>query len=240
MYRRVNRADFGSRLNVAVDVDETLYPFNTQVSRLSERITGRHLTLDEVYASWFAVRDLVGQERRDALFAAAGTREAMIEGGVIPGAAEGVAALVEAGARIIVMTARGAHNGQDVVDYLAHFDIPYHELYVGTMASKVPLMIERDVKLMVDDSPQTMREAIRAGIVTSGLVYPYNSETTRRFPVIASRTWDGITPRLVEAVEDLQPSARLRLPLGTTLVDQATWPWRRAWENLMATSATAG
>lgn len=233
MYRRVNRADFGYRLNVAIDVDETLYPFNRQVSRLSEPVTGRHLTLDEVYADWFAVRDAVGQEMRDELFAAAGTAETMIAGGVIPGAAEGVRALVEAGARIIVITARGAHHGQDVVQYLERFDIPYHELYVGRMTSKVPLLVERNVKLIVDDSPQTMAEALDAGITAAGLVYPYNRDVAARLPVIASRSWDELTPRVVNAVGMLQPNARLRSPLRPTIAEQMTWPWRQAWDSIL-------
>jgi len=44
----------------------------------------------------------------------------------------------------------------------------------------------------------------------------------------------------VKAVEAIQPSARLRLPLGTTIADQVMLPWRRAWENLVRTAAPSG
>lgn len=88
----------------------------------------------------------------------------------IEGARDALHKIIETGHDIIYVTNRPTYSKQDTLDSLRMHEFPVREL-IFTEGKKHPIMIERGVDTIIDDSPRVIKELLR---FTDVDVYVYN------------------------------------------------------------------
>ena len=127
--------------------------------------------------------------------------EKMMSGGVYEGAVEAVHALRDHGVRVHVVTDRPAHVFDDTRRYLLDHDLPFDELVVVPKVDKLAYCTEQQIGVVVDDHPELIRRAHRAGLDVCALRYPYNTPSLDACGLTGARDWREMGGQVFDAVE---------------------------------------
>ena len=111
-----------------------------------------------------------------------------------PGAVATVKSWHEAGHFIHITSHRAVEAHGATAQWLERIGRPYHELYCSS--DKVTRCEEIGIDLLIDDSPETLRRAIDAGITVATLEHPWNRELCETEDVICGKDWAELARNL--------------------------------------------
>lgn len=176
-------------MKLVIDIDSTVLPLLRVMSRLpgGERVNYRDCE------SWDYLPQLCGgvPQMLD-LFDRAFRFENMVAEPPFAGCAQYLRAKAREGAQIQVMTDSPQWRQEDVARYLEHFGVPFDGIDCLPQIDKVALMLERGLDVLVDDKPDTVRAAHRAGIRVFTLHHRYVAGTVKELGLPRCETWKQI------------------------------------------------
>jgi phosphoglycolate phosphatase-like HAD superfamily hydrolase len=117
--------------------------------------------------------------------------------GVFEGCREALADLTARGVEILVVTDRPAELIEGTAQFLRDHDLPFDEIHRVSGRDKTQWCIDNGVRVMVDDHPDTLTEAIGAGLTGLSLSHLYNRHVEG---AILADTWADLAPKIDEAL----------------------------------------
>lgn len=187
---------------IAIDFDGTAYPLIDALASLPETplLNGKRLSREDV-VSWQTMVDLYGGfEQMCIEMDKARTLEVMRSTGLYPGFAEAVAALRRAGIKPVIVSHNNSGSIDNIREYLRELGL-HLEVVSAEPSEKIAWCEKHDVKVLVDDAPDTIRKAKAAGLIPASLRYRYNSEAISEVGAIVATSWEILLPQLISAYE---------------------------------------
>lgn len=189
-------------MRIAVDIDSTLHHYWDVLSEAARRRFGIELPYEEQF-TWGITR--LKPEQLDVCIAETHCRETILAGQPYPSAVETCNRWKDAGHDVLVMSARtgAAHDATE--QWLSDIGLRHDGLHC--VIEKVDRCRTLDVGLLIDDSPENLREAIEAGIAVATILHPWNEEVVAEEGVTAARDWPSLATLLEERLGLLRSAA---------------------------------
>jgi 5'(3')-deoxyribonucleotidase len=181
-------------LRIAIDIDSTLHDYWPQLAKAAKRRFGvdlpyeQQLTWDITPLRREQVQVLVEETHKDVNVLAAEP---------YPGAVETIRRWKEEGHHIIVASHRHERSRAATAQWLERIGLPYDELYCAF--DKIGHCVQEHVDVLIDDSPETLENAIHEGITAATLLHPWNREICETEDVVCAEDWPALAAKL-EAV----------------------------------------
>lgn len=182
-------------MRIAFDLDSTIYPILDAIALVpgGERVSAAACQTWESLPE-LCERDL-GEVLNDAMQLEIATRV-----GAYPGAVETIAELAAGGVTIEVMTARDAALAEVTSEYLHAHGIAYDRLSISFDIDKVALCKQREIGVIVEDSPYTIAAAHGAGLSVYGLAHSYNRNVAAALGIELAPDWARLRDQLRAAL----------------------------------------
>jgi FMN phosphatase YigB (HAD superfamily) len=184
-------------VRIAIDIDSTLHHHWPLVAAAAKRRFGVELPYEQQFP--WAARRLSDEQLRVCIedthsdAAIAGARP-------YPHAVETVNRWYDAGHHIHVTSHRAERSVTATLRWLDEIGLRRHELYCGF--EKVAHCRDVGIGLLIDDSPDTIRRALDAGILAATLRHPWNEPVCEAPRVICAADWRELGRLLDPVLED--------------------------------------
>jgi hypothetical protein len=182
-------------MRIAVDIDSTLHDYWEVLSEISVRRFGIELPYEE-QLTWGLTR--LRPDQLALCVKESHSDERILAGVPYPGAVETVRGWRERGHLVHVASYREADCRQATAAWLRAIGLPFDDLLCSPR--KVELCVEREIELLVDDSPMSITGALEHGIVAATIVHPWNEEVCEEEDVICGRDWPELARLLAPLV----------------------------------------
>lgn len=171
--------------SILVDIDSTLYDSDPLFIKYLEQRHGIVLPHIERWDFW---RDHISAEAFTALIKESyHSKEEILAAIPYPGAVEAITSWHRAGARIHVVSDRNPRRtGAHTRSWLAAIGLPYTELVMRSPIDKVAYAHAKGIGLVIDDKPDTLRQAVDSGLAAATILHIYNNEVLAERPEIIS------------------------------------------------------
>jgi phosphoglycolate phosphatase-like HAD superfamily hydrolase len=183
----------------ALDIDSTVFDFHRAVALLPDAGTQHIRAQDDLFYGWLA-DELGGQDNLAAMFKQIFTYDHMRQVGLLPGAAKHINALHDDGAHAYVMTRRDNVFAADTLRFLTDEGLRFDGFACENPFDKVARCQQLGIDVIVDDHPDTIREAHHAGLHVLTLRYPFNAAVVDELGIAHADTWDELAPMLADAL----------------------------------------
>jgi FMN phosphatase YigB (HAD superfamily) len=181
-----------------VDFDSTIFPL---LDAIGDHPHGAGVAYPTM-ATWAGLADACGgAERLAAILEEVMAFDWMQRFAPFEGAIAVLASLRERGIAICVVSDRPMRRRDDLQAYFKHWTIPVDEIVCEPGIDKVSWCRARGVEVLVDDHPDTLMQAHKAGLTALGLHFPYNEEVFRQCGLPAAASWAELERLLVEAID---------------------------------------
>ena len=181
-------------MRIAIDIDSTLHHYWDLLEEVAQRRFGVRIPYaDQVV--WEI--DRLKPEQLRAAVNETHSDPQILAGEPYPGAVEVVRGWHEAGHFIHITSHRAVEAHGATEQWLERIGLPYDELYCSY--DKVSRCREIGIDLLIDDSPDNLRDAIDAGIAAATILHPWNRELVAEEDIVAAEDWAELGRRL-EAV----------------------------------------
>jgi hypothetical protein len=178
-------------VKIAIDVDSTLHHYWDVLAAIAKRRFGVELPYDEQVV-WDI--DRLTQRQLRACVEETHRPEHVLAAEPYPGAVEAIRGWHDAGHFIQITSHRSTDAHGATERWLQQIELPYDELYCSY--DKVAHCIEVGVGVLIDDSPETLRRAVDAGITPATILHPWNRDVCEEEDVICAEDWPTLARRL--------------------------------------------
>ncbi|MBO8129188.1 MAG: hypothetical protein H0Z39_08330 [Peptococcaceae bacterium] len=188
------------RKSIAIDIDGVIADSLPALLEELNAYFGHNLTADDV--TTYDICRVYGINKNQlAQFLADKERLLIGKPAPVSGAKEYAAKLRKL-AKVILITARSEKYRQDTESWLKKHGIVYDELIMLGHRGKIQTCREQDAAAIVEDNPDTAREAAEAGIPVVLVDAPYNRNVEH--PLIRrAATWPEIYEAVIRALRAL-------------------------------------
>jgi uncharacterized protein len=181
-------------VRIAIDIDSTLHHQWPLIAAAAKRRFGVELPYAEQFP-WAERR--LSDEQLLACIEDSHSDEAIAGARPYPDAVETVDGWYDAGHVVHVMSHRAERSVAATRRWLEDIGLRHHELWCGE--DKVGHCREVGIELLIDDSPDTLRHALDAGMLAATLRHPWNADLRDAPDVISAADWRELG-RLLEPV----------------------------------------
>lgn len=178
------------------DFDGIAYPF---VSAVAAHPSGAGLSLDNCFA-WETPIEVVGLEGWPEALDRALSYETMRQVGLFPDFVQAMSSLRAGGISPLVRTHRSEERTDDVRRILADYGLDWLSVERMSPSEKVAYCLSEDIRVLVDDFPETIAEAHQAGISVLSLRFPYNQQVIDDLAVVNASSWQELELLVREAL----------------------------------------
>jgi hypothetical protein len=191
---------FASERQVAVDVDQTIFPLIPSIAGVPG---GRLIAAGPFLTYECLTRRCGGLDGLLQILERATAFEHAARGGLFHGVRESLEHLRAHGFQIHFMTHRPEAHRQRTQRFLDHFELSYDSLTVSLDIDKPRACRERGISTLIDDKPQTILDADAAGVRPLSLSWTYNRDAIRRCLVPFAANWSDLTRQTLDATAAL-------------------------------------
>ncbi len=178
-------------MRIAIDIDSTLHHYWDKLEEIAHRRFGVTIPYaDQVV--WQI--DRLKPEQLRAVVKESHSERHILGSEPYPGAVEAVRAWHEAGHFIHITSHRAGEAHEATERWLRQIGLPSDELYCSS--DKVTRCQEIGIDVLIDDSPETLRRAIDAGITAATLLHPWNREVCETEDVVCGEDWEELARNL--------------------------------------------
>jgi len=174
-------------VRIAIDIDSTLHDHWPLVAAAAKRRFGVELPYEQQFPGT-ALR--LSEKQLRVCIEDTHTDEAIAGARPYPHAVETVNGWHDAGHSIHVLSHRAEGSLAATRRWLDGIGLRYDELWGGD--DKVARGRDIGVDLLIDDSPETLRRALDAGIRTATLRHPWNEHLCDASPVTCAADWRAL------------------------------------------------
>jgi len=190
---------FKEDYQIMVDMDSILFPI---LAAMASRPGGTRVKAEDI-PTWTSLAGLVdgGVPRMLEIFDEVMEWDVMREFPPMPGAAESLATLRAHGCGLHVKTDRKEQFAASAERYLTHFGLPYDTFLCAPGIDKLAICQAEGIGTIVDDHPDLLDRAARAGLDALSLHYPYNVEVAQLHELKTAHSWPDLAMHAAGAVE---------------------------------------
>jgi hypothetical protein len=167
------------------DFDGIAYPF---VSAVGAHPSGAGLSLDNCF-EWETPIQVVGKDEWPRALDRALSYETMTSVGLFPDFVPAMLSLRSQGVSPLVRTHRSEAQTDAVRRILADYGLDWLSVERMSPKEKVAYCLAEDIRVLVDDFPETIAEAHQAGISVLSLRFPYNQQVIDDLEVVNAASW---------------------------------------------------
>lgn len=167
------------------DFDGIAYPF---VSAVAAHPSGAGLSLETCW-EWETPIHVVGEDEWPAALDRALSYETMAQVGLFADFAPAILSLRRRGVEPLVRTHRSEARTEDVRRILADYGLGWLSVERMSPKDKVDYCLAEGIGVLVDDFPETIAEAHKAGISVLSLRFPYNRQVLEELEVVNASSW---------------------------------------------------
>jgi uncharacterized HAD superfamily protein len=178
-------------MRIAVDIDSTLHHYWDQLAAAARRRFGIDLPYQE-QLTWTVT--LLRPEQLRACVAETHADAQVLAADPYPGAVETINDWHARGHFIHVTSHRVLSSQEATRQWLERIGLHYDELYVSD--DKLSRCLEIGIELLIDDAPDTLEQALDAGLRVATLLHPWNQELCETEDVIHGEDWPTLAQRL--------------------------------------------
>ena len=174
-------------MRIAIDIDSTLHHHWPLVAAAAKRRFGVELPYEQQFSS-ASVR--LTEEQLRACIEDTHADAAIAGARAYPHAVETIDGWYDGGHYIAIASHRAERSVPATRRWLEAIGLRYHELFCGE--DKVAHCRAIGIELLVDDSPDTLRRAVAAGIRAATLRHPWNAELHDAPDVVSAADWPAL------------------------------------------------
>jgi len=178
-------------MRIAIDVDSTLHHYWDVLSEISLRRFGVELPYEEQF-TWGITR--LREDQLTLCIEESHSDEKILAGSPYPGAVETVRRWSREGHFIQITSHRAATCAPATERWLRSLQLPFDELCCSF--DKVSRCVERQIDLLIDDSPLNIAAAIERGIRPATILHPWNADVCEEEDVLTAADWPQLAQRL--------------------------------------------
>lgn len=130
------------------------------------------------------------------------TMQALGERAIYEGATEQLQRLRASGVQIHLVTDRPQDRITGTADFAHQQGIPFDAIHRVSGRDKTQWCIDNGVHVMVDDHPDTISQAVQAGITALTLDHLYNREVVAEHGISSHADWSDLGPAVEAALCD--------------------------------------
>ena len=186
-------------MRITIDIDSTLHHYWDVLSEAARNRFGIELPYDE-QLTWGITR--LKPEQLELCIAETHCAEAILAGRPYPAAVETVNRWKRAGHFIQITSHRSPDAHDATAQWLAQIGLEHDELHCSD--DKVARCRELGIELLIDDAPDTIREAIDHGLMAATLLHPWNEDVVAEEGVLAAPDWPTLAALLEEHLAPLR------------------------------------
>lgn len=190
---------FASCRRILLDLDETVFPLGDAI-----RKAGIDMPPTQDIDSYGSVGEAIssnGQHPPDFFKRIHSDHQFMNDVGVYDGAPEVLRQLSDMGVEIHVVTHRDPEAKQATESWLQSAKIPYDHLEVS-FEDKLDYCRRNEIETVVDDHPDLIERAERAGLDAVSLGWPYAERATKQFDGERAGDWREMGYDIISTIED--------------------------------------
>jgi uncharacterized protein len=174
-------------VRIAIDIDSTLHHYWDQLAGAARRRFGIELPYRS-QTTWEI--DALTHEQLATCVAETHSEAVILSAEPYPGAVETICAWHAAGHEIHITSHRRAGAHEATARWLDAIGLPHDELHCSF--DKVAYCREREVGLLIDDSPVNLERARAAGIVGATISHPWNRPLCARDGIVCAEDWPAL------------------------------------------------
>lgn len=189
-------------MRIAIDIDSTLHHYWDVLSEAARTRFGIELPYEEQF-TWGITR--LKPEQLEVCIAETHCPEKILAGTPYPGAVETVNRWKAAGHEVLITSARTAEAHEATLQWLGEIGLEHDGLHC--CQDKVERCAAMGVGLLIDDSPENLRQAIDAGLHAATILHPWNEDVVAEEGVPAAPDWPALAALLEDRFGLLRPQA---------------------------------
>jgi hypothetical protein len=189
-------------MRIAIDIDSTLHHYWDVLSDAARRRFGVELPYEEQF-TWGITR--LKPEQLELCIAETHCERAILASEPYPHAVETVNRWHEAGHFIHITSHRAKAAHPATARWLGDIGLRHDELHCSY--DKVGRCAEIGIDLLIDDSPENLRDAIDRGIMAATIAHPWNQDVCEEEGIVCAPDWAVLAAALEARIEPLRRSA---------------------------------
>jgi uncharacterized HAD superfamily protein len=180
---------------IALDIDSTLHHYWDLLDDLAQRRFGVSLPYDE-QTTW-SITQLEPHQLKQ-LVEETHHHDNVLDAEPYPDAVETVRHWHDRGHWIHITSHRADSARRATEKWLERIGMPYDDLHCSY--DKISRCVELGIDVLVDDSPQNLKNAREQGIAGATIIHPWNAELVGEDGIIGARDWTELRVRLDEVL----------------------------------------
>lgn len=182
-----------NEIHVMFDIDSTLYAITDAM-----RIIGKHHTLLPERIKKYS--DLYELSSAEAIYESCRI-DTMRQMGLMPGAISAIKKLEEHGVQIHYLTHRPDVLHDETKLFLEEEGIEIGPFFCDLEINKISYCLENDIRYIVDDKPDTIKEAVKNRISAHSIAWQYNSYTLKECNIAPTKNWFELLDSMMKTME---------------------------------------
>jgi uncharacterized protein len=178
-------------MRIAIDIDSTLHHYWAELAAVAKKRFGVDLPYER-QDTWDI--DALTKEQLRAAIADTHSDAAIARARPYPDAVQTINAWKEAGHFIQITSHRARRSHPATARWLDEIGLRRDELYCSF--DKLSHCLEREIDLLIDDSPVTLETAMQNGILAATIAHPWNRALCRNADVVCAEDWRALGAEL--------------------------------------------